>query len=72
MKENLIKQIAGNNIPMITVAHVDSSNILCLKHDHDGRDLELEYAESVVNHICTLWGDVAKLDTIIEDDFFEI
>ena len=72
VKENLIKQVAGNNIPMITVEHVDVSNILCLKHDHDGRDLELEYAESVIEHITTLWGDVVKLDTVIEDDFFEI
>jgi stage V sporulation protein R len=72
VKENLIKQVAGNNIPMITVEHVDEANILCLKHDHDGRDLELEYAESVIEHITTLWGDVVKLDTVIEDDFFEI
>jgi spore cortex formation protein SpoVR/YcgB (stage V sporulation) len=43
-----------------------------LKHDHEGRDLELEYAESVIEHITTLWGDVVKLDTFIEDEPFEI
>ena len=72
MKENLIKQVSANNIPSIIVDRVDSANILCLKHDHDGRDLELEYAESVIEHITTLWGDVVKLDTFIEDEPFEI
>jgi stage V sporulation protein R len=72
VKENLIKQVSANNIPSITVERVDSANILCLKHDHEGRDLELEYAESVIEHITTLWGDVVKLDTFIEDEPFEI
>ena len=51
---------------------VDEANILTLKHAHDGRDLELEYAESVVAHITTIWGDVVRLETIIEDEPFEI
>ena len=72
VKENLIKQVSANNIPTITIESVDSANILCLRHEHDGRDLELEYAESVIEHITTLWGDVVKLDTFIEDEPFEI
>jgi stage V sporulation protein R len=72
VKQNLIKQVSANNIPSIVVEGVDEANILILKHEHDGRDLDLEYAESVVEHITTLWGDVVRLDTIIEDEHFEI
>ena len=51
---------------------IEEGNVLTLHHEHDGRDLELEYAERVVDHISTLWGDVVKLITIIEDEPFEI
>ena len=72
IKEDLIKQVGGNSIPIIEIDNVDESNVLCLIHDHDGRDLELDYADAVVHHISKLWGDVVKLDTIIEDEPFEI
>ena len=72
VKEHLIKQVGGNNIPTIVVAGIEDGNILCLKHEHDGRDLELDYGDAVVKHITTLWGDIVKLDTIIEDEPFEI
>lgn len=72
IKENLIKQVAANNIPVITAYEVEDGNILSLQHEHDGRDLELDYAEAVVNHVSVLWGDVVKLDTIIEEEPFEI
>ena len=49
---------------------LDADNVSC--DDDDGRDLELDYAEAVVNHVSVLWGDVVKLDTIIEDEPFEI
>ena len=72
IREDLIKQVGGNSIPIIMVDDIDESNVLCLVHDHDGRDLELEYADAVCRHISALWGDVVKLDTIIEDEPFEI
>tara|TARA_R110001599_G_scaffold233572_1_gene432781 strand:+ start:8709 stop:10013 length:1305 start_codon:yes stop_codon:yes gene_type:complete len=72
IREDLIKQVGGNSIPYIAVDNVDESNVLCLIHEHDGRDLELDYADAVCHHISVLWGDVVKLDTIIEDEPFEI
>ena len=72
IKQDLIKQVGGNSIPIIMVDGIDESNVLCLIHEHDGRDLELDYADAVVQHISNLWGDVVRLDTIIEDEPFEI
>lgn len=72
IREDLIKQVGGNSIPIIAVDNINESNVLCLIHEHDGRDLELDYADAVCHHISALWGDVVKLDTIIEDEPFEI
>jgi len=72
VKEDLIKQVGGNNIPVITVGAIEEGNILCLQHEHDGRDLDLDYGDAVVRHMTRLWGDIVKLDTTIEDEPFEI
>jgi len=72
IKNNLISNIGSNTIPIIYVESIEEGNVLTLHHEHDGRDLELEYAERVVDHLTTLWGDVVKLITIIEDEPFEI
>jgi stage V sporulation protein R len=72
IKNSLISNIGSNTIPIIYVESIEEGNVLTLHHEHDGRDLELEYAERVVDHISTLWGDVVKLITIIEDEPFEI
>ena len=61
-----------NSIPKIQILEIEDGNILALKHEHDGRDLELSYADEVVLHVSTLWGDIVKLNTIIEDEPWEI
>ena len=43
-----------------------------LKHEHDGRDLDLNYANYVVEHIKKIWKDNVKLYTIVEEDIWEI
>ena len=47
VKETLIKNVGANSIPVIKVEDADfgQNRTLYLKHDHDGRDLQLEYAE---------------------------
>ena len=72
IRQDLINQVGANTIPVIYVESIDEGNILVLHHEHDGRDLELEYSERVVEHVSVLWGDVVKLMTILEDEPFEI
>ena len=72
IKENLIKGVGANSFPRIYIDEIEPGNILILKHDHDGRDLDLNYADEVVLQISTLWNDVVKLHTIIEDEPWEI
>ena len=72
VKNDLLKNIGTNPIPVIYVNEVKDDNTLILAHDHDGRDLELQHADEVVLHISRLWGDVIKLFTVVEGDTWEI
>ena len=72
VKEELINQVGMNGIPTISIESVNKDGTLILWHDHDGRDLKLEEAEKVVNHMETIWAKRVKMITIIEDEPFEI
>ena len=72
IKKDLIKSIGTNGIPVIYIEEIESDNTLILRHEHDGRDLEIEHAEKVVEHVTTLWGDRSQLFTIIEEETWEI
>ena len=73
VKNILVNQVGANTIPKIYVQSIDEGDILVLHHEHDGRDLELDYAERVVDHVRHLWkSGLVKLMTIIEDEPFEI
>ena len=58
VKETLLRNIGVGSIPVIYIedADFDGKRILALRHEHDGRDLQLEYAEKTMKHIRTLWG----------------
>lgn len=72
IRENLIRNVGVNRIPKIFVEEIEKNGTLILKHDHDGRDLQLDYAEQVVEQVKTLWQRPVKLFTVIEEEDFEI
>ena len=72
VRNDLIKNTGINTIPQIYVDRIEKQGNLVLKHEHDGRDLEIQYAEEVVNHIKNLWGEEVKLYTILEDEIWEV
>ena len=72
VKETLIKNIGSNGIPVIYVEEVEDDNTLILRHEHDSRDLDLDHCDEVLRHVKTLWGDEAKLFTVIEEELWEI
>ena len=71
VKRNLFTNVGTNGIPVIYVDDL-KDGFLILRHEHDGRDLDLDHAESVVNHLNILWDQGVKLYTIIEEDLWEI
>tara|TARA_Y100001970_G_scaffold263123_1_gene348171 strand:- start:2365 stop:3399 length:1035 start_codon:yes stop_codon:yes gene_type:complete len=71
VRDELIRNIGLNRVPVIYVDEVERDNSLCLVHEHDGRDLDLAYARKVFEHINTLWKDNVTLTTIVENEIWE-
>jgi len=67
IKTTLIQNVGTGTIPVIKVEDADynSSRTLFLKHAHDGRDLQLEYAEKTLQYLQQLWGREVALETIV-------
>ena len=71
VRDELIKNVGLSRLPIIFVDEVEKDNTLCLSHEHDGRDLDINYAQKVFEHIKTLWKDNVKLVTIVENEVWE-
>ena len=71
VRNDLMASVGTNSIPRILVKDINDRELI-LEHDHDGRDLELNYSEAVVNHILRLWKGGVRFFTIIEDEVWEI
>lgn len=72
VKETLLNNVGTNGMPVIHVHDLGRDGSLILKHEHDGRDLDLQHADQVIEHINNIWPDQVKLFTIIEGDTWEI
>ena len=68
IKETLIQSVGTGSTPVIKVEDSDykNSRTLLLKHFHDGRDLQLEYAEKTLNFIQQLWGHDVAMESFID------
>jgi len=67
VKETLIQSVGTGSIPSIKIEDADfgKQRTLYLKHYHDGRDLQLEYAERTLKHVKALWEREVVLETIV-------
>ena len=70
IKETLLRNVGMGSIPVIRVIDADHgwSGELLLRHEHDGRDLNLEYAEKTLAYLHRLWGRCVVLETSFEDE----
>lgn len=68
IKETLIKSVGMGSVPVIRVvdSDYDQNRTLYLVHEHDGRDLQLEYAEKTLSFVHRLWHRDVALETVIE------
>ena len=71
VRDDLIKSIGLNSIPVVIVKELKKDGTLILQHEHDGRDLELSEANKVFEHINRLWQGDVRFTTIIEDETWE-
>jgi stage V sporulation protein R len=68
VKETLLKNVGTASIPVIKVEDADfgQNRTLYLRHYHDGRDLQLEYAEKTLAYAYRLWGRECVLETSLQ------
>jgi stage V sporulation protein R len=71
VRDDLIKNIGLNSVPVILVKELKKDGTLVLEHEHDGRDLELSQANKVFEHINDLWHGDVRFTTVIEDETWE-
>ena len=66
----MIHNVGTGTIPVIKVVDSDYNNnrTLLLKHDHDGRDLQLEYAEKTLQYVQHLWGRDVAMETVLDSN----
>ena len=67
VKETLVKSVGMGSMPSIRVEDADHNHnrTLLLLHNHDGRDLQLEYAEKTLSYVQRLWGHDVVLETVV-------
>ncbi len=68
VKKELIANVAGASIPVVAVSELKSDGTLILRHEHDGRDLELSYARKVGEHIRYLWNSPVHFITKVDGE----
>jgi stage V sporulation protein R len=72
VRDSLCASVGDSGMPVIKVELLEDNGRLVLRHDHDGRDLILDYSDKVVDHARVLWGHEVVLHTSIEGDPWEI
>lgn len=67
VKRTLVQSVSMGTVPVIKVEDADYNNnrVLFLKHYHDGRDLEMQYAEKTLQYVHQLWQREVVLETIV-------
>jgi len=69
IKETLIHNVGMGTVPVIKIEDADyhHNRALLLKHSHDGRDLQLEYAEKTLKYLHQLWEREVVLETVVNE-----
>lgn len=68
VKQTLLQSVGMGSVPVLRIEDADfaGKRILYVKHEHDGRDLELGYSEKTLEYLYSLWGREVQLETQVE------
>jgi stage V sporulation protein R len=66
IRDTLCSSCGMGMVPMIQAVDVSKKeNILHLEHVYDGRELNLQYAESTLKYVADLWESAVQLKTLV-------
>ena len=72
VKNALINNVGINSAPVVYVSGLNKkNNTLHIRHEHDGRDLEVQYANRVFDNIRFLWGDEVEFSSTVEGEIWK-
>lgn len=68
VKQTLLQNVGMGSVPVIRIVDADFRHHrgLVLEHEHDGRDLHLEYLEKTLDYVYQLWGRPVLLKTRVQ------
>jgi stage V sporulation protein R len=67
IRDTIANNAGMGGIPLIRVEDfIQKENTLLLEHVHDGRDLELNYANETLRHMVDLWEGRIVLNTFVD------
>ena len=69
VKDTLLKSTGMSSHPVIKIYDADygRNRALYLRHEADGRDLHIGYAEKTLGHLHKLWGHRVLLETVMKN-----
>jgi stage V sporulation protein R len=68
IRNSLASSCGMGMVPVIRVVDMSKKDkTLTLEHCFDGRELNMDFAEATLKHICELWGHTIILKTILND-----
>jgi stage V sporulation protein R len=71
IRDDLISNVGLNRVPIVFVMEMNKDHKLTLVHEHDGRDLDVPYAQKVFNYIKDLWADEVVFLSQVEGERWE-
>ncbi len=74
VRETLIANVGMNRVPVIHImdANYDHNQKLLLRHQFDGRELDLGYAQHTLRHLYCLWQNTVILETVLKGRYYQL
>jgi stage V sporulation protein R len=72
VRDDLASSVGGGSIPIIYVEEMRKNGELILQHENDGRELDVDHAKKVVDHVRSLWGERIRLLAKINNTYTSI
>ena len=68
VKKQLLQMLASKGTPRVYAVDANANNRgeLRMTHDHEGLDIQLDWASLVLGNLAKLWGRPVHLDTLLE------
>ena len=74
VRETLIANVGMNRVPVIRIidANYEGQQKLLLRHQFDGRELDLGYSQHTLRYLYRLWKHPLVLETVLKGRYYQL